>query len=263
MKKKPIFGTREWAVKTANCIEGCANNCTYCYAKSMAIRFRRRTPETWAREVPRLDWIEKACRGQPCRVMFPSTHDITPANIDTCLAAIGRLLDYGHELLIVTKAHSECMRRMVREFRRFRERILFRITIGSALPESVSFWEPEAPHWAERWVSLMCAHREGYRTSVSCEPMLDCKAPFLVTRMRDYVTDTIWLGKANQLRQRLRINGANGETLEQAAVLMELQDDAYIRKLYEELRDHPKIRWKESIKKVVGISLPDEAGLDV
>ena len=29
------------------------------------------------------------------------------------------------------------------------------------------------------------------------------------------------------------------------------------------LKDHPKVKWKESIKKVVGIKAPSEKGLDV
>jgi hypothetical protein len=33
--------------------------------------------------------------------------------------------------------------------------------------------------------------------------------------------------------------------------------------LYERYRDNPLIKWKESIKKVVGIDLLTEAGLDI
>jgi len=257
-----IFGTKEWAVKTANCIEGCANDCKYCYAKSMAIRFNRRTPENWPQETPRLDWIKKACRGRPCRVMFPSTHDITPGNLDICLKAIDMLLKYGHEVLIVTKAHGACIKRIMTAFDSFKEQILFRITIGSTSPDNLSFWEPHAPHFFHRSGSLIYAHNNGFRTSVSCEPMLDETIPSLVSETEDYVTDSIWLGKANHLRQRLRINGAGPETLEEGDLLMAEQNDEYIRALYAKLKDHPKVKWKESIKKIVGLDLATEAGLD-
>jgi DNA repair photolyase len=28
-----ISGTREWAVKNVNCVNGCEHNCRYCYAR--------------------------------------------------------------------------------------------------------------------------------------------------------------------------------------------------------------------------------------
>ena len=36
-----------------------------------------------------------------------------------------------------------------------------------------------------------------------------------------------------------------------------------IMKLYHKYKDNPKIKWKESIKKIVGIEIPTEAGLDI
>lgn len=34
-------GTKEWASSNINLFYGCANNCMYCYAKKMALRFGR------------------------------------------------------------------------------------------------------------------------------------------------------------------------------------------------------------------------------
>ena len=42
---KPAHGTGEWAAGNVNIQNGCEHNCLYCYAKAMAIRFRRNTPE--------------------------------------------------------------------------------------------------------------------------------------------------------------------------------------------------------------------------
>lgn len=39
--------------------------------------------------------------------------------------------------------------------------------------------------------------------------------------------------------------------------------DSRIKELYAKYAAHPKIKWKESIKKAVGLDLPDEIGLDV
>lgn len=50
---KNTYGTFEWSVKTINFITGCKNDCKYCYAKSMAIRYKRNTIDDWSTEVVR------------------------------------------------------------------------------------------------------------------------------------------------------------------------------------------------------------------
>ena len=34
---RKVFGTKEWARRTANYIEGCWHDCRYCYAKSIPV----------------------------------------------------------------------------------------------------------------------------------------------------------------------------------------------------------------------------------
>jgi DNA repair photolyase len=36
------YGTREWASTNVNFITGCSNNCLYCYARAMAIKFGKK-----------------------------------------------------------------------------------------------------------------------------------------------------------------------------------------------------------------------------
>jgi hypothetical protein len=38
--------------------------------------------------------------------------------------------------------------------------------------------------------------------------------------------------------------------------LVEWQTDENIKQLYSQYKDNPKIKWKESIKKVLGINIP-------
>ena len=45
--KKSTYGFKEWTANSVNCCTGCSNNCRYCYAKGMAIRFKRLTAEEW------------------------------------------------------------------------------------------------------------------------------------------------------------------------------------------------------------------------
>lgn len=47
---KNVFGTKEWAVFNENLISGCEHHCHYCYAKEMAVRFKRKSPENWRKE---------------------------------------------------------------------------------------------------------------------------------------------------------------------------------------------------------------------
>jgi hypothetical protein len=93
--------------------------------------------------------------------------------------------------------------------------------------------------------------------------MLDSHIEAVVAEVQQFVSDAIWIGKANQLRARLRINGADDDTMRRGEALSASQNDDTIRDLYIRMKDNPKIKWKESIKQVVGIEVPQEAGLDV
>ena len=91
-----------------------------------------------------------------------------------------------------------------------KEQLLFRFTIGSALDEVLSFWEPGAPVFAERLAALELAWANGYQTSVSCEPMLDGHIDAVIHQVEPFVTDAIWLGKANRFPMHLSIyNGSS------------------------------------------------------
>jgi DNA repair photolyase len=125
------------------------------------------------------------------------------------------------------------------------------------------FWEPNAPDYQERKKSLVYAFNNGYKTSISCEPMLDNNVKAIIDDLSEYVTDAIWLGKMNFVIRRLKTNGLNNEiTLEAANQILLWQSDDEIKKLYEKFKDNPKIKWKESIKKVVGLAVSTKKGED-
>jgi DNA repair photolyase len=107
----------------------------------------------------------------------------------------------------VSKPHLECIKKICYELVQYKPQIQFRFTIGSANSEVLKFWEPNAPSFEERVDCLKYANNEGFSTSVSCEPMLDENIGDVVDIVSPYVTDTIWIGKANQLFSRLNING--------------------------------------------------------
>ena len=196
--------------------------------------------------------------------MFPTTHDITPANVVQSVAVLAGLCGVGNEILVVTKPHLDCVRRLCTALAGYREQILFRFTIGTTNDRILSYWEPNAPRFEERLCSLKYAFDQGFNTSVSCEPMLDKNVEAVIHAVRPYVTDSIWIGRVNQLPASVAINcPGDGRAKKAARALLAEQTDAWIATLYDLWCDDCMIKWKDSIKKVVGLDRPCVKGLDV
>ncbi len=264
MKKrieKSITGFREWAKYSVNCCSGCSNDCRYCYAKGMAVRFKQLKMEEWKLEKIRQKDVDKKQKLYDGRVMFPSSHDITLGNFDACMVVIEKLLVAGNELLIVSKPRLSCIQAICDSFEDFQNKIIFRFTIGARDNEILSFWEPNAPTYAERKDSLKYAFEAGFETSVSVEPMLCADSVVeLVNDLENFVTNTIWIGKMNYLKKNIPL--MDDEVCQAIRVIEDGQSDENIFKIYSKLKSNSLVRWKESIKRVVGIALASEAGLD-
>jgi len=268
MPKRPVSGTREWAAHSCNIMVGCAHGCLYCYARASAVRRGLVSQEEEA-------WGVETLNGNPDKkfgkrtgtTMFPTQHDITPGNLQHAIKVLPHLLEPGNDVLIVSKPHLDCIQELCRVLEPYKAQVLFRFTIGSKSSHRLWFWEPDAPSFSERRDALKHAFEAGFRTSVSMEPMLDFTEDAVVAcvdTLDPYVTDTIWLGKANRLEERLRQNGLwNGNVIKAANRLLASQSDERILALYERLQDRPKIHWKDSIKQVVGLDRPTEPGMDV
>ena len=242
-------GTKEWADTTVNCCNGCVHNCRYCYAKSMALRFKRTTNDEWGTCVVRQHDVAKKHPKYQGRVMFPSSHDITPDNYDACSQVLRNLLEAGNQVLVVSKPHLDVIDAICHDFVQYRNQITFRFTIGALDDVILRIWEPDAPSYLERKDSLQLAYQAGFETSVSIEPMLDpSHIDALVAELNPFVTETIWIGKLNYLG-RIIIDCAEIELALNR--LQKAQSDLNIMKIYARLNGHPKIEWKDSIKKVV------------
>jgi DNA repair photolyase len=249
---KPAFGTKEWADETVNILSGCQHDCVYCYAKADAIRRHQNRADTWNTPVVNPDGVSRGLQKRGSLLMFPSTHDVHPDNLEDYLTVLRQLLSAHNKVLVVSKPHRECIERLCRELKEFKALILFRFTIGSADDAVLRLWEPNAPSFAERVACLEYAYREGFQTSVSCEPMLDDKVDAVIEKVKPYVTDVIWLGRANLLKKRVEANRPGDESFsERAEVLEALMSDEYVRALHARLEDDTKIEWKESITKVL------------
>ena len=99
--------------------------------------------------------------------------------------------------------------------------------------------------------ALKYAFLRGFKTSISLEPYLpDPRA--VVSEVDQYVTDTIWIGLMNQIKQRLSQNGHSSLVgSDELKSLESLYAKRYVQKLYNEFKNNPKVKWKDSIKKML------------
>lgn len=247
--KPSKYGTFEWSDKTINFITGCKNDCRYCYAKCMGIRYNRNTPENWKNEVVREKELSKSIPKYKGTVMFPSSHDITPEHLNESIIMLRNILKSGNQVLIVSKPNLEGIQRICESFTDCKDRILFRFTIGSTDSSILKYWEPNAPSFEERLECLRLAFKSGYQTSISSEPLLDKNVDDLINQLSPNVTDSIWIGKPNKLIYRTRVNGwGDEETVKRCHELLEwINDPEFIIGLYQRYKDNPLIRWKDSI----------------
>ncbi len=262
-EKKKISGTREWAVANIDCCTGCSHGCKYCYARYDSVIKRKQVSESeWSVPQIRRQDVDRKFPPFDGPVMFPTSHDILPEILDDCLTVIANLLRSGNRVLIVTKPHLECVQAICTAFSGRRNQILFRFTITAADDSILQFWEPEAPNFNQRMQALKYAHSHLFETSISIEPMLDSyNITGLVEVLKPFVSHSIWLGKMNKIDRRVTIDS---KEMEKEIIRIEAsQCDARIQEIYNALKDNPLVRWKESIKQVVGLELADEPGLDI
>lgn len=257
-----ISGTREWAVKNVNCVNGCEHNCRYCYARWNAVeRFHRIEEGEWETPHVRQKDVRKQYGKIDGQIMFPTTHDITPAVLEPCMVVLENLLRPGNQVLVVSKPHLDCIQAICDKFDKYKDQILFRFTIGAMNDAILRYWEPGAPCFAERVSALVYAWKHGFDTSVSVEPMLDSEnVVTMFHALKPVVTHSIWIGRMNKIASRVKI-----ETNEDKAFVTSIewgQREQRVVEIYHQLKNEPLVRWKESFKEVLGLELATEAGLD-
>jgi len=250
---KKIFGTKEWDENSFNCINGCGHNCRYCYAAKIAVRYgRKENRQEWEKEIliNKLDKIKKLTG----RIMTPTTHDITFKNYDHVIKHLKKMLEVGNELLIVSKMHNEIADKISKDIIGFKNKIMFRISIGSTNEDALNYWEKNAPAFEKRFKSLKILSSAGYETSVSVEPMLWDDIDLLIDKCLPFCSHSIWIGKINN----------HSEPKNKFSVkLIDIYSPDNVIKIYQRYKLNPKIKWKDSFKKIIGLKLPKEKGLDI
>lgn len=237
---KITSGTKEWADSNVNLYYGCSNNCHYCYAKKIAIRFNRKTNETWPIMVPNWKNIHKNYRKRKGRIMFPTSHDITedPQVISNCFMVLRKLLQSKNSVLITTKPRLQVIQKLCNEFEEYKELIQFRFTITSINNERLSYWEPNAPQYNERIESLKYAYKHGYKTSLAIEPSIDLFPNTIIRNSDPYVTESIWIGPMNYLSKNIQL--FERELIEQN------RSQENLKLIYNTWTGKSKIRFKDS-----------------
>lgn len=260
MKKRT--GTREWSEHSRNIFKGCSNGCLYCYARYNAEdRFKSMEKGTFNKPDNRVTReYHKKPKKVDGRIMFPTTHDITEANAMSCIIYLQELLKVGNDLLIVTKPRASVIAALLDALRDYKEQVLFRFTITSLLNDYLKFWEPNAPLFAERLFCLKRAHKEGYRTSVSIEPMLDYYAEHIAFLCLPRVTDSVWIGCMNRIDERVDVTGFSETDKGKLKVVKDVSDHPHIYGLYDKLEGMKGIMWKDSIRKMLNLPAYEKVG---
>jgi len=216
----------------------------------MARRFGRSTERTWGEMRIRQESVKKSYAKLEGRVMFPSSHDLFdfPRFKEACFVVLTKLLESGNNVLLTTKPRLRIVQEIHDCFERRREQLQFRFTITSSNDRLLEFWEPNAPRFGERMVSLRFAFENDYRTSVSIEPFLDYDPRFVVQSVAPYSTESIWIGRMNHIPREVPDT--------EAAFFADVRrnyETGHLKDIYNELRDVPKIRFKDSIRHQLGL----------
>ena len=173
---------------------------------------------------------------------FRPPHDIIPEILDDYLTVLGKLLLAGNKVMIVTKPRMDCIREICAASRFFKNKMMFRFTIGARDDEILRFWEPNAPAYADRKKALEHAYRAKYRTSVSAEPMLDAEhMSELVEDLAPFIRVDLWIGKMNYMPAMEKVKPEQRLFYDQ---IRTGQSEENIRRLYGKLKDNRLVRWK-------------------
>ena len=245
-KPKKITGIQELGDCSFSFQYGCTCNCVYCWAHKMAKRFNRVPAAGW--DHPQLKpYIKIHDLPHDKSVVCFGTHDIDETNVNEAIHWIWILINRGNHIIIVSKPRLKCIQQLIEEFMDLpRDRLEFIFTIGSQDDGTLKMWERNTTGFSERMECTGWTLCNNFKTSVLCEPLLDelilsCN---LIERLLELKVSTmgrdspdgqltaVWIGAMKYIHNAPLLN----YTL-----------------IYNRYKDNPRIKFKESFRKHLGI----------
>lgn len=197
---KPIYKPKgragEYGDYAINIYTGCNHGCTYCYAAKMAKRFGKDFYHVEPREgivrATKKQIESEEIRDKLIHLCF--TCDPYPADIDTNVTReiIKSIKDSGNHVQILTKGGE----RAERDFDLLDCYDWFGVTHTNDSWFSPYKLEPNASTAIERLSTLQGAKACRIKTWVSCEPVFEPEAVYLLIKVAEYI-DLYKIGKLN------------------------------------------------------------------
>ncbi len=192
---KPKGAAAEYGDYAVNIYTGCPHRCYYCFAPKVLHRDREVFHScVWPRNDIVLE-LRKQLRqevitGQTIHLCF--TCDPYPTGYDTTATreVIKALKEYGNHVQILTKGDGS------RDFDLLDGEDWYGVTVTCG-PKDFAKNEPCARNPFDRLVDLQCAKREGIKTWVSFEPVLNAEVILAVIREHYDLFDKVKIGKLN------------------------------------------------------------------
>lgn len=177
-----------WAV---NWRRGCAHGCTYCYAATMAKRFKQVPVGRWNQSELVITEPGKALRQQLERkrkpvegmILVSSSHDpFMPGGVAEGIQVVRALMEtgLGSQTLVLTKAPRMALTALGNV--RMEDGLWFGVSLTGLSLQTAIEYEREAESPLERLAGLREAARRGYRTWVSIEPTLPGNGMLAIAR---------------------------------------------------------------------------------
>ncbi len=190
---KPQGRAAEYGDYACNIYTGCNHRCTYCFAPAVL----RKDREAFHRDVRPRDGIVESVIHQLSSgeiknklIHLCFTCDPYPAGIDTSATQdiITAIKKSGNHVQILTKGGY----RAVIDFNLLDGNDWFGVTVSGFNGKE----EPGAANPYERITTLQTAHRQGIKTWVSCEPVLNTEDIYELIELYDFI-DLYKIGKLN------------------------------------------------------------------
>lgn len=217
----PAGRAGEYAPLACNLYRGCDHGCTYCYAP----RVLKMKKEAFQAPVPRKDILSKLLLD--CQDLYEADNKDTILLCFTCdpycqadvehkitRGAVEMLLTFEQPITILTKGGLRSMR----DFdilRRHADLVTYATTLTFTDEAQRQVFEPGAAPTVERIEALAAAKEAGFKTWVSCEPVIDPAQTLSLIRQTADIVDLFKVGKWNYDQRAKEIDwytfGRNGE----------------------------------------------------